>query len=205
MISLKIHLEDVHVGIKQLPDDSVDFIYCNPPFGITECEWDQPLSWYRLWPEIWRVLKPSGVVAIHCSQPFTTDLISSQRRLFRYVWYWHKIGCPATNHWNIRYQPRRNIEEIAVFAKAGYNYHPPVATAPTHLLEYPRMKGKHTRPAELIDFMLSTYATAGDTVLDLTTGCGETALRCLHKDMSFIGYQINEDHLGPSVKSFVVK
>ncbi len=109
--------------IKELETNSIDFCYFNPPFGITGCEYDKPLNWVELWPEIWRVLKPKGVVAIHSSQPFTFDLVSSQRKNFKYCWYWKKL-CGPTGFLFSKYQPMRNMEEICVFYKKSGTYNP---------------------------------------------------------------------------------
>ena len=62
---------DIHDVIKSIPDKSIDLIYTNPPFGITKCKWDKPLNWKELWIDIWRVMKPRGIVVIHASMPFS--------------------------------------------------------------------------------------------------------------------------------------
>lgn len=111
-------------NIKRLELNSIDFCYFNPPFGITDAKYDKPLNWVELWPEIWRVLKPKGVVAIHSSQPFTFDLVASQRKHFKYNWYWKKIGCAPTGFLFSKYQPNRNIEEICIFYKKFGTYNP---------------------------------------------------------------------------------
>jgi len=53
--------------LRTLPANTFTLLYTNPPFGITQAEWDKPLPWGQLWPEIWRVLKPNGAVVLHCS------------------------------------------------------------------------------------------------------------------------------------------
>ena len=70
--------------IKTLQTDSVDLIYFNPPYGITAAKYDTSLKWDDLWPEMWRVLKPNRNIVIHCSQPFTFDLVAGQRKYFKY-------------------------------------------------------------------------------------------------------------------------
>ena len=110
--------------IKELETNSIDFCYFNPPFGITDCEYDKPLNWLDLWVEIWRVLKPKGTVAIHSSQPFTFDLVASQRKHFKYCWYWKKLGIRPTGYLFSKYQPMRNIEEICIFYKKHGVYNP---------------------------------------------------------------------------------
>ena len=81
---------DVFVELLKLPANSVDVLYTNPPFAITGASWDKPLLWEQIWPQIWRVLKDDGVVVLHCSMPFTTDLIASQRSAYRYSYVWEK-------------------------------------------------------------------------------------------------------------------
>lgn len=206
MVDAVIHCTDVHGGIKKLAANSVDLIYTNPPYGITNNEWDLALNWYQLWPEMWRVLRPGGNIIIHCSQPFTTDLICTQRKHFKYVWHWEKTCCPPTNPMHAKSQPLRRMEEIAVFARQKAQYYPqfgPDGKHPEHILRCPRERGKHTRPNMLIDYMLMTYTTQGQVVLDLTTGKGETLVRCLALGRSFIGYQLDPSHLMDSVSKFI--
>ena len=99
--------------LKEIPDGAVDLILCDLPYGTTDCEWDSVLPFDKLWPEYKRVLKANGVAALFCAQPFTTQLISSNRRDFRYCWYWLKNQ--VTGFTYARYQPMRQIEDIAIF------------------------------------------------------------------------------------------
>ena len=106
--------------IKTLDSNSIDLIYFDPPFNITEADYDNKLDWDNLWGEMWRVLKPRANIVIHSSQPFTYDLIASQRKKFKYCWYWNKTY--KTGHLFSKHQPMRQIEEICVFYKKGiYN------------------------------------------------------------------------------------
>lgn len=96
-----------------IPDKSVDLILCDLPYGTTECKWDKVLPMEKLWKEYRRVLKCNGVAALFAAQPFTTELINSNRPAFRYCWYWLKNQ--ATGFAFARYQPMRKIEEVAIF------------------------------------------------------------------------------------------
>jgi len=109
--------------IKTLDDDSVDLIYFDPPFTITEAKYDKALDWTNLWSEMWRVLKENRAVVIHCSQPFTFDLVASQRKYFKYNWYWDKISSP-TGFFFSKKQPLRILEEVCVFYKSSCLYNP---------------------------------------------------------------------------------
>ena len=78
--------------IKTLEADSVDLIYFNPPYGITAAKYDTPLKWDELWPEMWRVLKPNRNIVIHCSQPFTFDLIAITKKVFQILLVLEQTG-----------------------------------------------------------------------------------------------------------------
>tara|TARA_R110000803_G_scaffold27929_1_gene64909 strand:- start:90 stop:785 length:696 start_codon:yes stop_codon:yes gene_type:complete len=207
--------------IKTLDKDSIDLIYFDPPFGITEAKYDKGLDWTNLWTEMWRVLKPIGNIVIHSSQPFTYDLIASQRKHFKYCWYWEKHS--KTGHLFSKFQPMRHIEEICVFYKKG-KYIPqttikdkPISAQhtpknvgsyffrsqnkkfitnlnyPTHLLDYKRRNHKYsTRPVELCEYMIKTYSNEGDIVLDLTCSDGQSGIACSNLKRNYIGVDINE-------------
>lgn len=99
--------------LPDLPDNSVDLVLADLPYGTTECKWDHVLPMDALWKEYKRILKTNGVAALFCAQPFTTALINSNRADFRYCWYWVKNM--ATGFAFARYQPMRKLEEVAVF------------------------------------------------------------------------------------------
>jgi hypothetical protein len=63
----------------------IGFCMWGNPLGsltITQAKWDKPLNWGELWTEIWRVMKSNGAVILHCSIPFSYDLIHTQRQFF---------------------------------------------------------------------------------------------------------------------------
>jgi len=99
--------------MKEIPDGSVDLILCDLPYGTTDCSWDTILPFDDLWAHYKRILKSNGVAALFAAQPFTTQLVSSNRADFRYCWYWMKNQ--TTGFTFAKYQPLRQIEEIAVF------------------------------------------------------------------------------------------
>ena len=123
-MTTKLIVGDCLEKIREIETDTIDFIYFNPPFGITGCEYDKKLDWENLWGEMWRVLTKKGIIAIHASQPFTFDLICSQRKHLKYMWYWKKTGCSPTGHLWSKYQPLRTNEEICIFYKKSGTYNP---------------------------------------------------------------------------------
>ena len=108
--------------MKDIPDGAVDMILCDPPYGTTDCSWDSVLPFDKLWAEYNRVLKPDGAAVLFSAQPFTTELIQSNRKAFRYCWYWLKNQ--PTGFTFARYQPMRKIEEVCVFYRKHGTYNP---------------------------------------------------------------------------------
>lgn len=105
--------------MKELPDDSVDCVFTDLPYGITDAFWDKRLSMAELWKEWKRIVRPKGQILLFGSQPFTTMLISSNMKDYKYLWYWRKSN--ATGALNAYKQPLRSIEEIVVFVNEKKN------------------------------------------------------------------------------------
>ena len=119
---------DIMQGI---PDKSVDMILCDLPYGTTRNRWDSVIPLDKLWEQYNRIAKDDAAIALHCMQPFTTDLISSNRRHFKYMWYWDKHL--KTGFLNAKKQPLRQMEEIAVFYKKQPVFDPPLKRRDVHL------------------------------------------------------------------------
>jgi hypothetical protein len=111
--------------LPSLSDGSIDLILTDPPHGndSTQYAWDVELDRDALWPELFRVLKPNGVILLHGHQPFTSLLIASQLDKFRYCWSWQRSRSSA--HHLGRYSPLHVMEEISVFSNnVGYTFNP---------------------------------------------------------------------------------
>ena len=118
---MKQYIEgDIHKVIKTLDDNSIDFIYTNPPFGITKAKWDNELDWKNLFLEMWRVLKPNGIIALYSSMPFTYELIKYEKPKYHYTW----IKNNSTGFLSTKYQPLRKTEEIFIYYKKTGTYNP---------------------------------------------------------------------------------
>lgn len=108
--------------MQEIPDGAVDLVLCDPPYGTTDCSWDSVLPFDQLWAEYNRVLKMDGAAVLFAAQPFTTELINSNRRAFRYCWYWLKNQ--PTGFAFAKYQPMRRVEDICVFYRKHGTYNP---------------------------------------------------------------------------------
>ena len=75
-----------------IEDKSIDAIICDLPYGTTACKWDSVIPFEPLWKCYERIIKDNGAIVLFSSQPFTTDLINSNRNIFKYEIIWDKIG-----------------------------------------------------------------------------------------------------------------
>ena len=99
--------------MRELPDASVDLILCDLPYGTTACKWDTVIPFEPLWEQYRRIAKKNAAIVLTASQPFTTALIASNMKMFKYCWVWDK-KLPR-GHLNAKRQPLRRFEDVAVF------------------------------------------------------------------------------------------
>jgi DNA modification methylase len=100
--------------LPSIPDASVDLIACDLPYGTTACPWDAVIPFEPMWAEFRRVLKPDAGAVLTATQPFSTDLINSNRKWFRYELVWRKSR--AVGHLDAKRRPLRAHELVLVFA-----------------------------------------------------------------------------------------
>jgi len=210
---------DIHKVIKELEDNSIDFIYTNPPYGTTEKEWDKPLDWINLWPDMWRVLKPNGVIALHASIPFTYTLLETQRPKYHYIWKKNN----STGFFRAKLAPLRTTEEIFIYyQKAKHTYNPQmignqiikkrkkftksgyygsrigtfkddiqIGKYPTNLLDFKiEIRGGKTIPKKMVEFFIKTYSNENDTILDMT---------CCNKFVGNIATELKRQYIGVDI------
>ena len=103
--------------MNNIPDNSVDAIICDLPYGTTACKWDIVIPFDKLWDQYKRVIRPNGYIVLFGSQPFTTKLISSNIDNYSHQWIWNK-GITA-NPLLCKKQHMKIFEDIIVFC---YNF-----------------------------------------------------------------------------------
>ena len=108
--------------MSDIPDKSVDMVMADPPYGTTACKWDSVISLEPMWKHLKRVIKKNGAIVMTASQPFTTTLISSNTKMFKYCWYWDKKR--GVGHLNAKKQPMMQIEDICIFYSKQAMYNP---------------------------------------------------------------------------------
>ncbi|HFA51198.1 MAG TPA: site-specific DNA-methyltransferase [Bacteroidetes bacterium] len=105
-----------------IPDNSIDMILCDLPYGTTQNKWDSLIPLDKLWAEYKRVIKENGAIVLSSQGVFTAKLILSNEAWFKYKVVW--IKSKPTNFLNAKKQPLRKHEDICVFYKKQPTYNP---------------------------------------------------------------------------------
>ena len=108
--------------MKDIPAGSVDMILTDPPYGTTACKWDSIIPLEPMWEQLKRIIKPNGAIVLFASQPFTSLLVASNIKDFKYDWVWRKPK--GTGHLNAKKMPMRDKEDIVVFYSKQCTYNP---------------------------------------------------------------------------------
>lgn len=108
--------------MKEIPSGSVDMVLADIPYGTTNCAWDSILDLNLMWEQLKRIIKPNGAIVLFGSQPFTSSLIMSNLKMFKYEQIWDKNKGTQPQLANI--QPMKSHENILVFGKGKINYYP---------------------------------------------------------------------------------
>ena len=223
-MSIRLMCGDCLHLMKRIEDGSVDLVLCDLPYGVTKNKWDTVLPFDDLWAAYRRILKPNGAVVLTASQPFTSALVMSNPRWFKYECIWHKDS--GTGFLNAKHQPLRNHENVCVFynkrpiynpqftegkpytQKSGAqteNYGDQVSVVsinsgtrcPTTVIYVAREKRcphPTQKPVALMEYMIKTYTHEGDTVLDNCMGSGTTGVAAKLLNRNFIGIELSQEY-----------
>jgi len=229
--------------MKDIPDKSVDLILCDLPYGTTPASWDSRIPMEKLWKQYERMVKDDGSIVLTSQQPFTSLLICSNLRLYKYNWIWEKDN--GTNFLNSKFQPLKITEDICVFGRGAtsfvknglnMNYNPQFTEGkaytiksgkqksnsavvrggkggredvggfetksdgkryPKNLIKINRDKYKlhpTQKPVALMEYLIKTYTSEGDLVLDNCMGSGTTGVACINLNRDFIGIELDEQY-----------
>jgi len=119
--------------MKGIPDKSTDMILADLPYGTTACKWDTIIPFEPLWKQYKRIIKDNGAIVLTASQPFTSALVMSNLKMFKYCWTWDKIT--AKGHLVAKIRPLQQTEDILVFGEKRINYFPIMIDRPKNKIE----------------------------------------------------------------------
>lgn len=110
----------------EIPDGSVDMILADLPYGTTACKWDSVIPFEPLWAHYKRIAKKNAAIVLTASQPFTSALVMSNTKDFRYSLVWDKVG--TTGFQTAKVMPLRRHEDVCVFYQSKPAYNPAMET-----------------------------------------------------------------------------
>ena len=209
--------------MRDIEDRSIDCIICDLPYGVTNCAWDLVIPFDRLWEQYKRIIKPNGAIALFGSQPFTSALVMSNPKWFKYEWIWEKTK--ITGVLNAKKQPVKKHENILVFGKDALRYNPQnlipfhkitnqggcsanygkrqtspylqeFTNYPRSTLNFASESGLHNtaKPVALIEYLIKTYTQEGELILDNTAGSGTLAIAAINTNRNYICIEKDEHY-----------
>jgi len=119
-VNIKLMQGDCIEAMNMLPDNSIDAIITDPPYGTTACKWDSVINFKLMWEQLNRIIKPNGAIVLFGSEPFSSALRMSNIKNYKYDWVWDKVR--GVGHLNAKRRPMMCTENIIVFNEKGlYN------------------------------------------------------------------------------------
>ncbi len=122
MSKVDLKLGDCLDVMPDIPTGSVDMILADTPYGTTACKWDAVIPLEPMWEQLKRIIKTNGAIVMTASQPYTTTLIASNMKMFKYCWVWGKGR--GSNYLQAKKQPLKYHEDICVFYANQCTYNP---------------------------------------------------------------------------------
>lgn len=149
--------------MKEIPDASVDLILCDLPYGTTSCKWDSAIPFEPLWDQYKRIVKDNSAIVLTASQPFTSALVMSNPKWFRYQWVWDKKIPSGMSY--ARFQPMRQHEDVLVFCCGQVPYHPQMTKREKPIKEGGKKKSESAPIANFNSMGGKVYDTKNPTTI----------------------------------------
>jgi DNA modification methylase len=116
----KLFCGDMLKELIAVPDNSVDLIIADLPYGISGCSWDTPIHIESMWRQFNRISKQTAAMVFTATMLFAARLITSNTENFRYDWVWEKKQ--ASGQLNVNKMPLRAHELVLVFYRKHGTY-----------------------------------------------------------------------------------
>ena len=210
--------------MEKFPDQSIDMILCDLPYGTTRNKWDSVIDLDKLWKQYERIIKNNTAIVLTAQTPFDKILGASKIELLKYEWIWRKQQ--GTGHLNAKKMPMKNHENILVFYKnlpvynpqftegkpyvcksgrgsTNYNEQVSVVTEnkgkryPLSVIEFQYDKEKlhpTQKPVSLFEYFINTYSNEGMIILDNTAGVCTTAIAAKNLNRKWICIEKEEKY-----------
>lgn len=167
----RVHCSEFFELARQVEDKSVDLYLGDLPYGITSLkgagvgQWDNVIPFEPMWMELKRIIKPRGAIVLTATQPFTSALVMSNPKMFKYEWIWDKVR--GVGFQLAKFRPMMQHESVLVFSLSSPDYHPimtkrenPISyktyaiseTSPIKTNDNLRRISNHIHPASILSF-----------------------------------------------------
>jgi len=215
--------------MKNIPDNSIDMVLTDPPYGTTACKWDNIIPFEPMWEQINRVVKHNAAICIFGAEPFSSFLRVSNIKNYKYDWVWDKVN-KFTGFLNAKRMPMTDHELVSVFYKKQPLYNPQLREGeyktrnskggskgvyndghsedsgrkvkglkPKRIIPFKSQNTKKSlhptmKPQNVLEYLVKTYTSENDTVLDFTMGSGSTGVACKNLNRKFIGIEKDDKY-----------
>lgn len=122
MSKIELWQGDCLTEMDKIKDQSIDMVLADVPYGTTACKWDTIIPFEPMWDHLKRVTKKNGAIVLFGSQPFTSALVMSNPKMFKYEWVWNKIT--GRGHLVAKHRPMAQHENVLVFGDGKIKYNP---------------------------------------------------------------------------------
>jgi site-specific DNA-methyltransferase (adenine-specific) len=172
--------------MQNIPDKCVNMILCDLPYGMTACKWDVSIPFNMLWTQYERIC--TGAIILTACQPFSSALVMSNIKLFKYSLVWDKIK--GTGFLNANKMPMRNHEDILVFYKKSI-YNPQKTTGHKRKVSF---RAKHLQ-TEVYGQMKNDYTYDSTerfprSIVTISTDTQNSSLHPTQKPVALFEYLI---------------
>jgi DNA modification methylase len=129
-----------------IPDNSIDLVLTDPPYGTTNCKWDSIIPFEPMWKELKRIIKDNSCIALFGTEPFSSYLRISNTEWYKYDWVWNKNS--STGFMSAKLRPMNTIELISIFSngRTAFNKISNMIYYPQGLLEYNKIAKSGNKP-----------------------------------------------------------
>ncbi len=185
-------------GLKSLPNNSVDLIFTDPPYGLnkTGIKNDNNLDlFYSILPDSHRVLKDDAFLITFFSTKFLPDIFKNNP--FQYFWNF-VLYCPNGRVMSpigfTKYMScivfKKGNPKIIKRCKDIFIDTPGKMVEPDEgFINHPTPK-----PKTFIKELLIMFSKENNIILDPFIGSGSTAVACKQLNRNYIGFEINPDY-----------
>lgn len=114
--------DDCLLAMQDIPNQSIDMILCDLPYGTTSCKWDVIIPFEKLWECYTRIIKLNGAIVLFGQEPFSSTLRLSNLDWYKYDIYWEKERLTNVNQ--VKKRVGKTVETISIFYQKQPIYNP---------------------------------------------------------------------------------